>query len=326
MATVDADDSEPAIPNGRRRAVRWLKRLLTVGVVLAVGWHLWSRTEEWRRQREAGEIQVHVNAGWVAVSAVSYVAGLSLCGLFWRRLLADAGVSVGRVEGLRAYFIGHLGKYIPGKAWVILLRVGLLTGARGRGVTVGLTVVYETVAMMAVGAAVAGVMLIVAAPQRWIYWGGASAIAVVLGTVVHPAVFRRVAGWVTLPLRRDPGDTLPRLRYHTVVRGAGLLVGGWLLIGLSLVAVARAIGVEFEGPGDVILLIGTASLATVGGFLVLFAPSGLGPRELIVVELLSPQLGSAAVGASLLLRLVWVAAELCVAGVLYRWPRRSAKT
>ena len=62
--------------------------------------------------------------GWLAASgAVLYLLGAAVrrssgtacCGPWGRRWLA---------ETLRAYYIGHLGKYVPGKAMVVILRTG----------------------------------------------------------------------------------------------------------------------------------------------------------------------------------------------------------
>jgi uncharacterized membrane protein YbhN (UPF0104 family) len=63
-------------------------------------------------------------------------------------------------------------------------------------------------------------------------------------------------------------------------------------------------------------------LATVAGFVVAVLPGGLGVREGVLMSTLAPVLGSdQAVIASLLLRLVWVAAELAAAALFFPWLR-----
>jgi len=71
------------------------------------------------------------------------------------------------------------------------------------------------------------------------------------------------------------------------------------------------------------------ALAYVAGFIVAPAPGGLGVRELILQQLLTPELaqssspeqaGAMAVVVALLLRLVWTIAEVVVAGTLYFLP------
>ena len=81
-----------------------------------------------------------------------YLVGLLPEGLFWQRALRAMGQEAPLGRTLRAYYIGHLGKYVPGKAMVVVLRTGLICGP---GVDAGIaaaSVFLETLTMMAVGA------------------------------------------------------------------------------------------------------------------------------------------------------------------------------
>ena len=49
---------------------------------------------------------------------------------FWYRTLQAFGQAPEGLSSLRAFFIGHLGKYVPGKAMVVVLRTALVRGAR----------------------------------------------------------------------------------------------------------------------------------------------------------------------------------------------------
>ena len=65
------------------------------------------------------------------------------------------------------------------------------------------------------------------------------------------------------------------------------------------------------------MVIASVALATVAGFVVAVLPGGLGVREGVLMSALAPALGpDRAVVAALMLRLVWVAAELAAAAVL----------
>ena len=74
--------------------------------------------------------------------------------------------------------------------------------------------------------------------------------------------------------------------------------------------------------GLVPVVIASVALATVAGFVVAVLPGGLGVREGVLMSALAPAIGSdQAVIASLVLRLVWVAAELVAAAILFPWFR-----
>ena len=101
---------------------------------------------------QLGEHQWRFHFGWLAVSGCLYLLGTLPCGIFWHRTLLALGQPVSLPRALRAYYIGHLGKYVPGKAMVVILRTGLV---RGQGVDTALAaacVFFETLTMMAVGA------------------------------------------------------------------------------------------------------------------------------------------------------------------------------
>jgi glycosyltransferase 2 family protein len=77
--------------------------------------------------------------------------------------------------------------------------------------------------------------------------------------------------------------------------------------------------------GLVPVVIASVALATVAGFVVAVLPGGLGVREGVLMSALAPAIGpDQAVIASLVLRLVWVAAELVGAAILFPWYRHPA--
>ena len=56
------------------------------------------------------------------------------------------------LETTRAYYVGHLGKYVPGKALVVIIRTGLISGPRVDTTVAAVSIFIETLTMMAVGA------------------------------------------------------------------------------------------------------------------------------------------------------------------------------
>jgi hypothetical protein len=70
------------------------------------------------------------------------------------------------------------------------------------------------------------------------------------------------------------------------------------------------------------LWLGACTLSTVGGFVVLLAPGGLGVREGLLIEALQsqPEISpSSAVIVAGLLRVVWFVSELVAAALLFLW-------
>ena len=279
----------------------------------------------WRMYRQIDFRDVMLRPAWLVPAALMYVLGWLPAVAYWRELLRSRGYKVSWPELLRAYFCGHIGKYVPGKAGVLLIRAALL---RGSGTPVGLAAVtagYETLATMGAGAAV-GVALLpwivsAATVEKWLggvqaaTWARIGIPVLVLAACLAglPLVSRIFNLIVKKLLPPDPAAGSAPLQAS--LGGFVLLIGGWWLHGLSL-----GLTIEAFTPGTLQWShwpgwTAGAALATVLGFVALFAPGGAGIREAVLMETLAPQLGSRAVLAAGLLRIVWLAGELLAAGL-----------
>jgi glycosyltransferase 2 family protein len=298
---------------------RWPILVVKLLIVALVVWFI-RRTivDAWR------ELETHpptVDYGWLAASGGFYLLGSLFCGVFWHRILRTMGQEVGFWRSLRAFYLGHLGKYVPGKAMVVVLRAGMI---RGPGVDAPLAVVsvfLETLTMMAVGALMsAGIVAVCFRGQPLLFWASIGMMAV-MGLPTLPPVFRRLVRIVNLgKLNPAQLEKLDSLGYGTIILGWLLNAIGWAILGLSYWAVLRALGAEGDDPfGRLHLYTAAVSLATVVGF-VSMVPSGAVVREAAlaqVAKLMFPSIdGAISLVAAVLLRLVWLAAELAVLGAL----------
>jgi uncharacterized membrane protein YbhN (UPF0104 family) len=245
------------------------------------------------------------------------------CGLFWRRVLVELGQEPGFWPTMRAFYIGHLGKYVPGKAMVIVLRASFVRGPNVDTKVAAVTAVYETLTMMAVGSAMSFVALLLWTPRHHWLIVLAAALFAVTATPCWPPVFERLAGLAGVG--RDNATVADRLRNLQFRRLLGpwlTIAAGWLLLALSLWAVLHGI----DAPGldlrtQLPLYTAAVGLAVVAGFLSLI-PGGALVREAVLLELVAPHFGaSPALVAAILLRLVWLVSELLASGILYLWKR-----
>jgi uncharacterized membrane protein YbhN (UPF0104 family) len=144
----------------RGKLRRWwplVKALLGLAILVAVGRRFaldLQRPELWERP---------LRPGWLVLSGALYLLGMGLWAGYWRRLLGHLGARPPLGRALRAYYLGQLGKYLPGKAWAVLLRGELARGPAQPGGEVGLglallTAFYEVLTTMTSGALVAAVL------------------------------------------------------------------------------------------------------------------------------------------------------------------------
>ncbi len=309
-------------PTQKRWLIRGAKLALAVLILWAVRRTL---TAAWNELVEDGAgIAWHLSPGWLVASGLVYLAGLLPSGVYWHRILSDLGQEVRLSQALRGYYIGHLGKYVPGKLTVVVLRVSLIWSARPDVAVATGSVFLETFTWLACGGFLAAVYLAVAYRGEAVLMWAAAGLAVALGLPTVPWVFRwivRVVGKRYLSVGAD--ERLERLGPRTLLAGWLCSGVGWAMLGLSYWAVLRGMGVESQA-AEWPRYVACVALATLTGFVVVFIPGGLGIREAVLAELMAPHLGSLvtkealfAVASAALLRVVWVVSELAISGILY---------
>lgn len=278
-----------------------------------------------------------IDPKWVAAAGVLYLAGLCLCGLFYDRILRLGVSPIALVPALRAYLVSHLGKYVPGKAMVVVMRVTMSTPYGARASTAAYATFYETFVMMAAGAIVATLgyaassdsaraISLASGPIDHIALLPCSlALAVLFVVLIHPRVFTLLAKGFSTPFPAISADAMPAFSTGLLITGLLLTGLAWLLLGLSQVAVIRSITPQPIRMEAMPPIIACVALATVAGFVVAIFPGGLVIREGIIMAALAPAVGnSVAVVAAIGLRLTWIAAELAAAACLM--PIRMRRT
>jgi len=330
--TADLDLSPNDGPAGFpiAKLIKWVIRL---AVMLAVVWGI-ARFADGAREDlvKTGFDWREIRWQWLGLSGVIYAVGLMPACWYWREILRALGQQPGRMETARAYYVGHLGKYVPGKALVVIIRTGLISGPHVDTTVAAVSIFIETLTMMAVGACVAAVILMFQFPDSGLLL---LAIGLMLGAGLPtwPPLFRWLVGKLQVK-RANQGieDALQGVDGRLMVRGWLSLTVGWCLLGLSLWAVMEAIPEVAQGPhtafSDIALFTACVSLAMVAGFLSLL-PGGVGVRELVVMTLISshPAYGPVvAIVSAVLLRFSWLMAELVVSAILYVGVRSVSAT
>lgn len=176
-------------------------------------------------------------------------------------------------------------RYLPGGIWAPVSRATVLKGSMLDRVS---TVVAENAIAVSAAFALGGLGLALGGRPVW-------GLAVVV--IVAPSIAFRVLGGRT---RLAPERTRPATVNYLV---AFLAYAG------SAIAVQAAV----SGLSHPLAVAGAASVAWAAGLVVIFAPGGIGVREVVYVGLLSGTLPSADLAAgAVTMRLVMIAAELTV--------------
>jgi glycosyltransferase 2 family protein len=326
--------SEPDTSDATARPKTARKWLFFAGKVLIfaiVAWCIRGTLADGIEQLRDAEFEIRWS--WLAFSAGIYLLANLPCSWFWWYSMRALGQRLSYYQAFRAYIIGHLGKYVPGKALVVILRAGLVRSPTTDGGVAAACVFLETLTMMASGAALAAVVLAFSIREHLWFSLLALALAAVTFCPTWPQFFRYVVRRLGVGKRDAEIDAkLKGLTARVVIVGWITTLGTWAMYGASLWAVLMAIGVDaFSFAESILALTATAALAVVAGFASLI-PGGFGVRDAILIEMLRPflaashvtEVAAAALSTAVLLRLVWLIAELAAAAVMYlALPKRQ---
>ncbi len=281
-------------------------------VLLTVACAWWGFRDRWD---EVGDAVGRTGPLRLSAAVVLTAVGLALTGVLWRLLLRGVGSEVGARDAAAVFFVGQLGKYVPGSVWSLAVQAQL---GRRHDVPARSSVTASAVFLLvhtATGLLLGGLLLAVSGPGR-VPVAYAVLAAVIGAVVLAPPLLRRLAD-----LLAGHGT---RFGTRELATTTGLMAAVWLLYGGALLLLVPA--PSGSGGGTIGLVGATAAfaLAHAAGVLVVLAPAGVGAREGVLVVLLAPALGvPGAAAVSLLSRLVHAFADFTVAGLAAAWARRG---
>jgi hypothetical protein len=190
-------------------------------------------------------------------------------------------------------------RYLPGGIWAPVSRGAIMHGSSIDRLA---TVAAENVVSLCAALALAGIGLAAAGKPEW------SPLVVAVAVPVIAARFTASRSRIT-PARARSSTV------NYVIAFAGYMVAAVLVQG------------AISGWHDLAAVAGAACLSWAAGLVVVVAPSGVGAREWVYVELLKGPIGHAdLVAGALTLRVVTIVAELAVLIVAGRPPRPDDKT
>lgn len=247
--------------------------------------------------------------GWIGVGLALAAAGMVAIAVPWHAVLAVLGGRMAMSQVVARYFVGELGKYIPGGVWPVLGR-----GELARKTGIPRPVAYGSVMLSLVALYLAAMLVVVVGLPTLIGGDGAEwTIALVLlplGVLaLHPKVLRAVVGVVGRVMRRPVDVLIPG--WGTAVLLVARYVPAWLAIGGATWAVARSLD-----PSAGVFDVGTAAvLSWIVGFVVVPVPGGVGVREAAFVAAAGSLDPGVAAVVAVVIRVLFVVVDAIGAGV-----------
>jgi uncharacterized membrane protein YbhN (UPF0104 family) len=295
------------------RGVRVAFAALALAFMAAVVLGEWDKIQ-------ATNWEFRTNLLWLSLVGAVILFFLDAYG--WHLILKALGHDLPASRTVQTWMVSSLARYIPGGVWSYASRVAL---AKVEGVSVAtasLSLYLETLLLMASSLAVGSIALL---------WNAgllidpllAAGICILPGLALHP---RAVALLKRLPGRA--GKVMMEIKLPTMRRTIGLYVYYlvfWILFGtvfLCFVYATYPVAYEHWLPVGV-----TIALSFFVGFVVVFAPGGIGVRESALYLLLLPFLPAAASLVIAIASRLWImAAEVITLLLVLLYGRLVKRT
>jgi glycosyltransferase 2 family protein len=246
-----------------------------VGTLMSVGLVAWVVHDASDATRS-----VRINLGVAAGAGVLALVAWATFGLCWLSLLGRSD----RLEVMSTWTKSQALRYIPGSIWGPLARS---QSVPGRVRSKAATVIAEALLQLATATGVGGLLLALS---------GSPVYAALL--LAPPAACAAI--WLI-------GRGQPIASAQRILRVLALYTFGWVSYAGAALLAQMAVGPT----NDPWRAAGSACLAWAAGFVVVFAPAGVGARELAYVALMHGHLGSARASAGAIVdRLLMVLAEM----------------
>jgi glycosyltransferase 2 family protein len=236
----------------------------------------------------------------------------------WYLITLRLKVALSFSDTLQSWFYSQLGKYLPGKVWLLLSRFYFYESKGKSKKTISIALYLEMVIMMMAAGLVFLAALVFHREIGLFYsWrqSGWLVLLFLLGFVsLHPRVLQKILNWFLVRLNRGPISL--SISYANIL---------WILFVCIVCWVVGGVGFYFfvdsvypVAPQYILFLTGALAISSTLGLVAIFAPSGLGVREGALVYLLSFMMATpVAVIISILTRIWMTLIEIGLIGVVY---------
>lgn len=298
-----------------QRLVVWVGQIVLAVIVIGfIGREVITNWSE----LSALNVALEPRPGWILMAALVVIATYGLLVSAWRLVLGGWGQQLPLARAARIWCLSNLGRYLPGKVWSI---AGLAVMAQRAGVAAW-AAAASALAMQALAVGTGVLVVLLSAPGAaqpvmgavgisrsaapiLVVGTGVLALAMVTALTSKPLSARiaRLAG------RRFELRPLP---VATVATAGGAALASWVAYGISFWFLARGLfGISHLTVPSAVAVFATGYIV---GLLALFAPGGIGVRELVFLALLGPVLGpSGALALTLASRLLLTGTEVSAA-------------
>lgn len=297
----------------KKLILKIIKITFGVLVVIFMAWYFYKNWDDF------SEKIMQVNIGIFIISMLFYfVYKVTLATLF-HYITKINDCSIRYDKALCAYLFSILGKYIPGKVFMLAARLTYYKEEEAPLSKVTVCFFIENVCTL-LGAAMLFIVSLFFFPNELLenYKWLTILLIVVFFICIHPKIINAVLKLIGKIFKKDL--SIP-MKYSQMLKVVLLFIGNWLIVGMGFFILTKSIYPAVEW-SQMLFCAGIYGISAIIGILAIFAPSGLGVREGIILAglmLIMPE--SDAMVVSVVSRLWATVAELILVAVAFVFTR-----
>lgn len=265
------------------KLLKALKITFGVLVVVFLAWYFWKNWDEF------SEKIMNVNIGIFIVSMLFYFVYKITLASLWHYITKINGCSIKYEKAVTSYLYSILGKYIPGKVFMLAARLTYYKEEDAPLSKVTVCFFIENVCTL-LGAAMLFIVSLFFFPNELLEnykWLTLLLIAAFF-VCIHPKIINFVLRLIGKIFKKNL--EIP-MKYSQMLKVVLLFIGNWLIVGFGFFILTKSIYPAVEW-SQLLYCAGIWGVSAIMGILAIFAPSGLGVREGIIVAglmLIMPQ-------------------------------------
>lgn len=299
----------------RRKPIRYLK-LLQWAIVVAIFFYLGKMV--WDNWNQVKDASFTFEASPLILSTLIFAFSYFIQIWAWYLITVKLGIGLSASDTVKSWFYSQLGKYLPGKVWLLLSRFYSYESKGKSKKAISLALYFETATV--IGAAyLIFLAAVILHGEKWpmssLGQSGWLFPLLLLGLVsLHPRVLQKILNWALMRFKREPLSLT--ISYLDILWILFVCIISWIVGGMGFYFFVNS--VYPVPPQYILFLTGALAMSSTVGLIALFAPSGLGVREGALVYLLSLLMATpVAVIISILTRIWMTLIEIGLIGVVY---------
>ena len=301
---------------GKSLYLKFLQWAIVIAIFFFLGRMVW---ENWIQVKEA---PLTFNPFLLLLSTLIFVLSYFIQIWAWYLITLKLGIAVSIYETLESWFYSQLGKYLPGKVWLLLGRFYFYESKGKLKKAISIALYLETITVIMAAGLIFLATLALFKEVRPFYSGKTFwwfLIPFILAFVaIHPRILQKIFNWILMKFKKEP--IVLSISYSEILWILWVNILAWIVGGIGFYLFAESIfplSLKY-----ILFLTGSLAFSSTLGLIAIFAPSGLGVREGALVFFLSHVMpGPIAVVISVLTRIWMTLIEIGLIGVIYLLER-----